>query len=153
MTWNNVVATWRGVTGRNISTQGVKLTCNPMFESVSNDFLPKEESFIFPIHFGKVAKLTWPWVTDIKILRYKFYRYWYGYQSLKVSRWSCIRCSYMMSIQTFSEVRSLDVTWGPDLVTWVWNFHMCGIDALKVDNDLFPLYWSWDNFSVEKLLI
>ena len=63
--------TWRGVTGRNISTQGVKTTCNPMFESVSNVFCPKETPFIFlPLTYnGEVAKLTWPWVTDIKIPR------------------------------------------------------------------------------------
>ena len=41
------LATWRGVTGRNIPTQGVRSTCNPIFESVSNGFLPKEAPFIF----------------------------------------------------------------------------------------------------------
>ena len=41
------LATWRWVTGRNIPTQGVKSTCNPMFGSVSNGFLPKEAPFIF----------------------------------------------------------------------------------------------------------
>ena len=30
--------TWRGVTGRNIPTQGVNSTCNLMFESVSNGY-------------------------------------------------------------------------------------------------------------------
>ena len=55
------LATWRGVTGRNIPTRGVKSTCNPMFESVSNGFLPKETPFIFlPLTYnGEVAKLTW----------------------------------------------------------------------------------------------
>ena len=33
----------------------------------------------------------------------------------------------MTSIQTFSEVRSLDVTWWPwSWMTWVWKFHICG---------------------------
>ena len=29
----------------------------------------------------------------------------------------------------------------------VMHMHTCG---LKVEYDLFPLYWSWDHFSVEK---
>ena len=60
-------ATWRGITGRNIPTQGVNSTWNPMFESASNGFLPKEAPFIFlPLTYnGAVAKLTWPWVTDM----------------------------------------------------------------------------------------
>ena len=63
---------------------------------------------------GKVAKWTWPWVTDIKIPGYTFYTSSYGYQSLEVSKWSAIRCSHDEH-STFSEVRSLDVTWWPDL--------------------------------------
>ena len=39
------LATWRGVTGRNIPIQGVKSTCIPMFESVSNRFRAKEAPF------------------------------------------------------------------------------------------------------------
>ena len=41
------LATWRGVAGRNTSTQGVKSTCNPTFESAPNGFLPKEAPFNF----------------------------------------------------------------------------------------------------------
>ena len=41
------LAKWRGLTCRNISTQGVKYTCNPMFGSVLNGFLPKEAASIF----------------------------------------------------------------------------------------------------------
>ena len=47
-----------------------------MFESVSNGFCPKEAPFIFlPLTYykGGVAKLTWSWVTDIKIPRHTFY--------------------------------------------------------------------------------
>ena len=111
------LARWRGVIGRDIPSQGAKSTCNPMFESASNDFLPKEAPFIFlPLTYnGELEKLTWPWVTDIKIPRYTFYTYWYtdincwkfqGDRSFGVA---------LTSIQTFSEVRSLDVTWWPDL--------------------------------------
>ena len=39
-------ACW-GVTDRNIPTQGVKSTFNPMFESVLNGVRPKEAPFIF----------------------------------------------------------------------------------------------------------
>ena len=42
-----ILVTRRGVTGFNISTQGVKSTCNPMLESVSNGFLPKKKHFSF----------------------------------------------------------------------------------------------------------
>ena len=111
------LATWRGVTGHNSRTQGANSTCNTMFESVLNGFCPKETPFIFlPLTYnGEVAKLTWPWVTDIKIPRYIFYRYWYGYQSLEVSRWSRAFGVAMTSIQTFSGVRWLDVIWWPDI--------------------------------------
>ena len=115
--WPWPLATWRGVTGRNIPSLGVTYTCNPLFERVLNGFLPKEAPLIFlPLTLGEgeVAKLTWPRVTDIKIPRYIFYRSWYGYQSLKVSRWSGFGVA-MTSLQTFSEVRSLNVTWWPDL--------------------------------------
>ena len=109
--------TWWRVTGRNIRIQGVKPPCKPMFESVSNVFCPKEAPFNFlPFTYnGEVAKLIWPSVTDIIISRWTFYRYCSGCQMLQVLRWSVIRCSCMTSIQTFSEVRSLDVTWWPGL--------------------------------------
>ena len=109
------LATWRGGMGRNIATKGFKSNCNLMFESVSNGFHPKQAPFIF-LHYrnGEVAKLTWPWVTYIKISRYIFYRYWYGYPSWKFQG-ECAFGVAMTSIQTFSEVRSLDVTWWPDV--------------------------------------
>ena len=38
----------------------------------------------------------------------------------------------MTSIQTFSDVKSLDVIW--PWVTWIWNFHnMCGKDVWPVN--------------------
>ena len=121
------LATWRGVTGRNIPTQGVNFICNLMFESVSNGFRPKEVPFIFlPLTYnGEVAKLNWCLVTptDIKTPRYTFYRYWYGYQSLIVSRWSVLWCSYdEHSNFLWGEVNWRDlVTW--PWVTWVWHFY------------------------------
>ena len=48
------LATWLGVIGRNIPTQGVKSTCNPMFASVLNVFRAKEAPFIF-------LPLTYKW--------------------------------------------------------------------------------------------
>ena len=110
------LATWWGVTGRNIRIQGVKSTCKSMFESVLNGFRLKEAPFNFlPLtHNGKVAKLTWLWVTDIKIQKLIFHRYCDRYHSLKVSRWSIIRCRYDEHL-TFSDVRSRDVTGWPEL--------------------------------------
>ena len=94
--WPWGLATWRRVTGHNILTQVVKYTLNPIFERVLNDFRPKEAPFMFLLltYNGEVAKLTWPWVAHIKIPRYTFHRYWYGYPSLKVSRQSFSRCSF-----------------------------------------------------------
>ena len=52
------LATWRGVTDRNIPTQGVKSTYNPMFVSLSNVFLPKEAPFIFlPLTYNGGRKI------------------------------------------------------------------------------------------------
>ena len=115
MTWSDI-GDIRRVTGHNIPIQGVKFTCKPMcakwplsprrskthhpckpmFESISNGYRPKEVPFNFPplTYNGEDTKLTSPWVTDVKILRYTFYRYFYGYQSLKVSRLSISRYSY-----------------------------------------------------------
>ena len=102
--------------------------------SVSNGFLPKEAPFIFlPLPYnGEVAKLTWPWVTDIKIPRYTFYKYWYGYQSLKVSMWSGIQWSYDEHSNFF--LRWGHLMWPGDLTVSDLGrqkiFHnMCGKDV------------------------
>ena len=118
VTFHDLKWPWRHderVAGRNILTQNVKSTGNPMFQSVSNGFRPKEAPFIFlPLtNNGRVAKLTWTKVTGIKIQRNTFHRYRYGYKSLKVSRWSVIRCSYDEHSNIFWD----EVTWR-DLVTW-----------------------------------
>ena len=108
-------ATWRGVIGHNILTQDVNSTCKPMFESVLNGFRANEAPFIFlPLTYNwEVAKLTWPKVTDIKIPRYTFHRW-----GTDINRWKFqgdrLFGVAMTNIQTFSEVRSLDVTWWPD---------------------------------------
>ena len=51
------LATWRGVTGRNILTQDIKFTYNLMFECFE---WPKETPITFlPLAYnGEVAKLT-----------------------------------------------------------------------------------------------
>ena len=54
------LATWRGVTDRNIPTKGVKSTCNLMFESVTNGFLPKEAPFIFFYWLIMERSQNWP---------------------------------------------------------------------------------------------
>ena len=113
------LTTWRGVTGHNIPTQGVKSTCNSMFESVLNGFRPKQAPFNFLqlTYNGEVAKLVWPWITNIKISRYTFHKFIDTVTDIN-------RCKFqgdrsfgvaMMNIKTFSEVRSLAVTWWPDL--------------------------------------
>ena len=102
---------WRhdeGVTSH-IPIRGVKSTCKLMN---SNGFRPKEVPFNFlPLTYnGEVAKLTSLRITDIKILRLTFYRYCYGNQLLKISRWSIIWCSYDEHSNLF-----WPVTWWPDL--------------------------------------
>ena len=86
--------------------------------SVSNVFRPKDAPINFlPFTYnGEVAKLTWAWVTDIKTPRHIFHRCCYGYQLSKMPRRS-VSCVAMTSIQTFSEVGSLEMTW--PWVTWV----------------------------------
>ena len=109
--------TWAGFTGRNFPIQVVKSTCNPMLGGVSNNLCPKEAPFMFFSHLLIMERLQ-NWhdlmshisnfgdehfiysVVDIK--RWKFQ----GDQSAGVA---------MAGIQTFSEMRSLDVTWWLDL--------------------------------------
>ena len=61
MTWNDLSDMARGHWSQYFYS-GYKSTWNPMYESASNDFLPKEAPFIFlPLTYnGEVAKLTWP---------------------------------------------------------------------------------------------
>ena len=107
------LATWLGVTGRNIRIQGVKYTCKPMIESVSNGFHPKEAPFnLLPDIMERSQNWWYPWVTDIQIPRYTFNRYCSGYQSLKVLRWSFSVA--MTSIKTFF-LRWCHLTWPGDL--------------------------------------
>ena len=105
--------TWQGIICRNIPTQGVKSTSTTMFESVLNAFCSKEAPFIF---LPLTRSQNWPdfrspiskfW--DIHIIdtvvcsnRWRFQ----GNRSVGVA---------LTNIQTFYEVRSLDVTWWPDL--------------------------------------
>ena len=113
MTWNDlgdmVMGHWL-----QYSDSGVKSTCNPMFESVSNGFLPKETLFIFlPLTYnGEVAKLTSPWVTDIQIPRYTFID-----TGTNTNRWKFggdrAFGVAMTSIQTF--LRWGHLTWPGDL--------------------------------------
>ena len=76
----------------------------------------------------KERSKNWPdIVTAIEIPRHIFYRYRYGYQSLKVSTWSVIRYSYDEHSNFFlGEVTWRDLVTWPSVI-WVWNFHkVCG---------------------------
>ena len=106
------LVTWGGATVRNIPIQGITRTCNPMFESTSNGFCPKEEPISIFSHLLIMERSqNWPDVrspisffrnirsihTGTDINRWKFQ----GDRSFGVA---------MTNIQNLSEVRSLDVT-------------------------------------------
>ena len=78
-------------------------------------FHPKEAfSIVFHWLIIEVAELTWADVTGIKSRdTYTFHWYCYSYQSLSFLSHRSIGVA-MTSIQTFSEVWSLNVTWWPD---------------------------------------
>ena len=114
------LATLRGVTGRNIPIQGVKSTCNPMFESVSNGFLPNEGWGAF--HFSPIdlfimeRSQNWP---DHGSPISKFRDKHFIHTGRNINRWKFQGDRAfgvaMTIIQTFSDVRSLlDVTWWHD---------------------------------------
>ena len=81
---------------------------------------------------GLVRKLTWPQVTEIKIPRLTFSRYWWSNQLLKDSCWSLKNCGN----SAITNILGGWVTW-PDLGTWSvmtlgCNFdERCGKDAWK----------------------
>ena len=102
------LAAWRRVTGRNIPTQGVKYTCNTMFERVLNGFCSRDAPFILS-HNGEVAKLP-----DLKSPISKFRDIRLIDTVMDINRWKLqgVRSFsvVMTSIETFSEV------WGH--LTW-----------------------------------
>ena len=114
MTWNGLVTleTWGGLTGENIMIQGVDSTCNLNFKSVSNVCLS-----IFSVHlYGKAAKVTWPWVTGIKIPRYT-YLHFIGTVT-DINRWKFHAdrsFSVAMTIDKHSNCFWGKVTWPGDL--------------------------------------
>ena len=81
---------------------------------------------------GEVTKMIWPLVTERKIPRYRFCRYWYPYYPLYGSCWSLKNYSRSAIKNVFGGW----VTW-PDLVIWPamtlsWNFQEgWGKHALK----------------------
>ena len=66
------------------------------------------------LHDGEVTKLTWPYVTVIKIPIHEDCRQWYPYKLLKIAYWPLKKLSTARS-QMFVEVGSLDLTWLPEL--------------------------------------
>ena len=130
------LVTWRGVIGHCVTIFWLRVSSLPLTRCLRvfwMVFVQKRRLSFFS-HWlmpnGEVAKLTWTSVTDIKIPRYTFHRYCYGYQSLKVSKWSVIWCSYDQHSNFFlGEATCRDlVTW--HWPTWFWNFHkVCGKDV------------------------
>ena len=118
-------------TGRNIPTQVSSLPLTQCFRVFQMIFFQTRRLSFFPLTSnGDVAKLTWSWSQRYQNSEiYIHYRYWYGYQSLKVSRWLCIRCSYDEHSNFFwGETTWRDlVTWS--WVIWAWNFYMCEKDV------------------------
>ena len=106
------LATWGGVTDHNFPVRGVQV-----FRW-------------FYLFWWRNCKFDLSaWVTDINIPRYTLYIYCSGYQSLKVSKWLVIPCSYDERLHYFiGEFTWRDlVTWS--WMTWVWTFHMCRKDV------------------------
>ena len=95
------LATWRGVTGRNIPTQGVNSTCNPMIETMV---------------FVQKRRQSWP---DIGSPISKFLDIHLIHNVIDIKFWKFegdrLFDVAMANIQTFSGVRSFDVTWWPHL--------------------------------------
>ena len=113
--------TWRGVIGCNCPIQGVKSNCNPMFANVEKNVGPKEVPFNFLTltYNGVVAKLTWPLVNDIKIIRgYAVYRSFTHINRWKFQDDRSVGVA-MTSIQTFF------LRWGP--LTWPGNLTLCDL--------------------------
>ena len=71
----------------------------------------------------KVTSLTWPQVTDIQILRFINYTYWYCNEYLKRG-YRSVKNSISDVVANFSEVGSTthsgDLTW-PDPAFFCWN--------------------------------
>ena len=101
---------------RTIPIQGVKSTCNPMFESVSYGLRPKESSFDFlplKLRGRKIDRTLSQWYQNSEI-------YVHFIDAVKdINRWKFQRDPpfgvAITGIQAFSEVRSFDVTWWTDL--------------------------------------
>ena len=111
------LVTWRGVIGHNIPTQGVNSTSNPIFESVLNVFCSKEAPFVF-LQFTMERSQNWP---DLRspISKSKFWDKHFIDTLACSNRWKFqgnrLIGVALRNIQTFYEMRSLDVTWWPDL--------------------------------------
>ena len=72
ITFHDLKWPWRHGEGSLVAIFRLRVSSLPVtrcLRNVSNGFLPKEAPFIFlPLTYnGEVAKLTWPWVIDIKI--------------------------------------------------------------------------------------
>ena len=74
---------------------------------------------IFPKAYDvKISNLTWPQVTEIKILRYTNCTYWHPYEHTK--RWNCTMKNSTSGITAnFSEVGSTNLLWWPDPATFL----------------------------------
>ena len=109
------LATWRGVTGHNTPAQGVKSICSPMFESVLNGFRAKRRISFFSHCLRMERSQNWP---DLRSPISKFRDMRFIDTGTDINRWKFQgdrSFSVAMTNIKKSEVRSLDVTWWPDL--------------------------------------
>ena len=114
LSWPKVTSvTWGGVIGLSFPIQGVKSSCNPMFESVLNSFCSKEVFFILP----STLQMSHAWA-DLRSPISKFRDKHFIDTVTDINRWkfqkrSVSRCSYDKHSNFFLG----EGTWR-DLVTW-----------------------------------
>ena len=118
MTFHDLKWPWRHGEGSLVAIFRLRVSSLPVTRclSVSNGFLPKEAPFIFLPWLIMKRSQNWPdlgsWISTFRDIHF-------------IDTGTDINCSMfegdgvfgvaMTSIQTFSEVSSLDVTWWPDL--------------------------------------
>ena len=112
------LVTWRGVIGHNIPTQGVKSTSNPMFIVFWMIFVQKRRLSFFSHWLILIMERSQIW-PDLRSLISKFWDIHFIDTVTCSNRWKfqgnrSVGVAWT-NIQTFYEVRSLDVTWWPDL--------------------------------------
>ena len=113
-----------GVTGSNFSIQDVNSTCNPVIRCLRvlrMGFVQNRRFWIFFHWLIMERSQNWP---DFRSQISKFWDIHFIDTVVCSNRWkfqgNCSVGVALTNIQTFYEVRSLDVTWWPDLA-WFWS--------------------------------